>query len=98
LKGVSYTLYPPFIYKRLHIIYIAFTGISLYLKEIKGKELEKILLDDYTLLYKRVVAWIAEKAKLPETSVRKILEKIKEEQELKKLLEESLAEANRNRV
>jgi hypothetical protein len=27
------------------------------------KELEKILLDDYTLLYKRVVAWIAEKSK-----------------------------------
>ena len=40
------------------------------------KELEKILLDDYTLLYRRVVAWIAEKAKLPETSVRKILERI----------------------
>jgi len=62
------------------------------------KELEKILLDDYTLLYKRVVAWIAEKAKLPETSLRKILEKINEKQEFEKLLEESLAEANRNRV
>jgi len=61
------------------------------------KELEKILLDDYTLLYRRVVAWIAEKAKLPETSVQKILEKINE-QEFKKLLEVILAEANRNRV
>lgn len=61
------------------------------------KELEKILLDDYTLLYRRVVAWIAEKAKLPETSVQKILEKING-QEFKKLLEVILAEANRNRV
>jgi hypothetical protein len=62
------------------------------------KELEKILLDDYVVLYRKVVEWIAEKGKLPETSVRKILEKINEEQEFKKLLEESLAKANRNRV
>jgi hypothetical protein len=61
------------------------------------KELEEILLDDYFLLYKNVVAWIAEKAKLPETSVRKILEKINE-QEFKKLLEAILAKANRNCV
>jgi len=62
------------------------------------KELEKILLDDYNILYERVVAWIAEKAKLSETSVRKILEKIYDEQEFKKMLEEILAEAKGNRV
>jgi hypothetical protein len=61
------------------------------------KELEEILLDDYAFLYMKVVAWIAEKAKLPETSVRKILEKINE-QEFKKLLEAILAKANRNRL
>jgi len=63
------------------------------------KELEKILLDDYTLLYKRVVAWIAEKAKLPETSVRKILEKIgMPTEKFKTDLEAILAKDNRNRL
>jgi hypothetical protein len=63
------------------------------------KELEKILLDDYTLLYERVVAWIAEKAKLPETSVQKILENIEiKPEKFKTELEVILAEAKRNRV
>jgi hypothetical protein len=63
------------------------------------KELEKILLDDYTLLYRRVVAWIAEKAKLPETSVRKILEKIgMPTEKFKTDLEVILAKDNRNRL
>jgi len=62
------------------------------------KELEKILLDDYILLYRRVVAWIAEKAKLSEARVRMILEKINDEQEFKKLLEDSLAKAKGNRA
>jgi SPP1 gp7 family putative phage head morphogenesis protein len=63
------------------------------------KELEKILLDDYVLLYRRVVAWIAEKAKLPETSVQKILENIgMPTEKFKTDLEVILAEAKRNRV
>jgi hypothetical protein len=63
------------------------------------KELEEILLDDYAFLYKKVVAWIAEKAKLPETSVRKILEKIgMPTEKFKTDLEAILAKANRNRV
>jgi hypothetical protein len=67
------------------------------------KELEEILLDDYALLYERVVAWIAEKAKLPETSVQKILEELAmsyEKQKFIEVLEEILGKgkAKRNRV
>lgn len=63
------------------------------------KKLEKIFLDDYVALYKRVVAWIAEKAKLPEAQVEKILDNIKREPEkFKTELEAILAEAKRNRV
>jgi hypothetical protein len=62
------------------------------------KDLEEILLDDYVVLRRKVVAWIAEKAKLPDARVRMILEKINDDQEFKKLLEDSLAEAKGNRV
>jgi hypothetical protein len=73
-------------------------GLGLMEKEAV-KELEKILLDDYILLYKRVVAWIAEKAKLSETRVRKILEKIgMPTEKFKTDLEVILAKDNRNRL
>jgi hypothetical protein len=63
------------------------------------KELEKYFLMIMFLLYKKVVAWIAEKAKLPETSVRKILEKIgMKTEKFKTDLEVILAKDNRNRV
>ena len=57
------------------------------------KELEKILFEDYGTLFEKVVALIAKKAKLPEAKVRKILDKLNDEQEFKKLMEASLAKA-----
>jgi hypothetical protein len=63
------------------------------------KDLEEILLDDYVVLRRKVVAWIAEKAKLTEAQVEKILDNIKRKPEkFKTELEAILAEAKRNRV
>jgi UDP-N-acetylglucosamine:LPS N-acetylglucosamine transferase len=63
------------------------------------KDLEEILLDDYVVLRRKVVAWIAEKAKLTEAKVEKILDNIEREPEkFKTELEAILAEAKRNRV
>jgi hypothetical protein len=63
------------------------------------KDLEEILLDDYVVLRRKVVAWIAEKAKLTEAKVEKILDNIKRKPEkFKTELEAILAEAKRNRV
>jgi SPP1 gp7 family putative phage head morphogenesis protein len=62
------------------------------------RELEEIFLDNHIVLYIRVVAWIADKAKLTDAQVKKILNKIDDEQEFKKILEEILAKAKGNRV
>jgi UDP-N-acetylglucosamine:LPS N-acetylglucosamine transferase len=63
------------------------------------KDLEEILLDDYVVLHRKVVAWIAEKAKLTEAKVEKILDNIKRKPEkFKTELEAILAKAKGNRV
>jgi SPP1 gp7 family putative phage head morphogenesis protein len=63
------------------------------------KELEEIFLDNHIVLYIRVVAWIADKAKLTDAQVKKILDNIEREPEkFKTKLEAILAEAKRNRV